>query len=392
MKRVAVLGSTGSIGTQTLSILAHYHQAFQVVALAAGRNTSLLADQVQAFSPQLVCVADENALGDFRDKLAHDSKYPLPFIAVGETGLCDIVTHEDVDIVVVGITGFAGLLPTLRALEAGKKVLTANKETFVVAGHLVAPYLDQIVPLDSEHSAIFQCLQGCQSPQTEVRKLYLTASGGPFRSISPDALASVTPQQALQHPNWQMGPKVTIDSATMMNKGLEIIEAHHLFQMPLNQIEVVVHPQSIIHSAVAFNDGSIIAQLGQPDMRVPLQYGLTFPERWSATDSDLHLDLTQLSQLELYPADPDKFPCLALARQAAKIGGTMPVVLNAADELAVDAFLKGRIGFMDIPRLIEQVMNLHAKDLTSCPSLSTIQDLDQRVRGQFDTRIALNVN
>jgi 1-deoxy-D-xylulose-5-phosphate reductoisomerase len=330
----------------------------------------------------VVVGSQEGALA-LKTRLSEAPHAIMPEILVGEEGLNSLAADADADTVVVGLVGFIGLEPTLKALEAGKQVLTANKETFVVAGHLVQPYLHQIIPLDSEHSAIYQCLQGSVKPAQEVRRLYLTASGGPFRQFTKTELENVTVAQALNHPNWTMGEKVTIDSATMMNKGLEIIEAHHLFGVSLDKIEVVIHPESIVHSAVAFVDGSVIAQMGQPDMRVPLQYGLTAPERWSTGFESLHLDLTTMGTLQFFPADPHRFPCLRLARQAAEIGGTMTVVLNAADEMAVHAFLSNSIPFTAIAERIERLMQLHQDDLVQTPSLDEIVSADAWARSMF---------
>jgi 1-deoxy-D-xylulose-5-phosphate reductoisomerase len=384
MKRIAILGSTGSIGTQTLDVLQQFPEAFEVVGLAAGGNVDLLARQVEAFRPSLVSVSSEEGRDTLMQKLAM-MNLPHPVeVLVGHEGLLAVATHSQVDTVVVGLVGFVGLQPTLQALEQGKQVLTANKETFVTAGHLVQPYLSRIVPLDSEHSAIFQCLQGTGDAPREVEKIYLTASGGPFREYSLEDLRHVTVAQALKHPNWSMGDRVTIDSATMMNKGFEIIEAHHLFALPLDRIEVVVHPQSIVHSAVAFVDGSILAQMGQPDMRVPIQYGLTWPQRWPIGFPQVKLDLTRLGMLKFSPADPERFPCLRLARWAAEVGGTLPVVLNAADEMAVNAFLQGHVAFMDIPRLIEELMRLHLVNVDQQPSLDRIVQVDTWTRAAFE--------
>ncbi len=383
MKQIAILGSTGSIGSQTLTVLQQFPTDFQVMGLAAGGNITVLARQIQIFKPQVVAVASSEKATALTALLKNHGVEHLPQILMGPEGLCQVATLPQVETVVIGLVGFIGLLPTLKALKSGKQVLTANKETFVTAGHLVKPYLRQIVPLDSEHSAIFQCLQGSQAPEKEVHKIYLTASGGPFRELPLEQLHHVTVEQALNHPNWSMGDKITIDSATMMNKGLEIIEAHHLFQLPLEKIEVVVHPQSIVHSAVAYVDGATIAQLGEPDMRVPIQYGLTYPKRCPTAFSELHLDLTTLGTLQFYPADETRFPCLRLARWAAETGGTLPVVLNAADELAVEAFLKGNIGFMEIPKRIEWVMKLHMPHWADQPTLETIIAVDTWTRQTF---------
>lgn len=387
MKRVGILGATGSIGSQTLAVLEAFPDRYRVAALSAHRNMALLARQIQQFSPEAVAVGSEQKARELETLLAEQCVLERPEILIGEPGLLHLVSLPDVDVLVIGLVGFAGLMPTLKALEAGKRVLTANKETFVVAGHLVQPYLSRIVPLDSEHSAVFQCLQGCRDPQREVRTLYLTASGGPFRETPPDQLTHVTPEAALRHPNWTMGEKVTIDSATMMNKGFEIIEAHHLFGLPIERIEVVVHPQSIVHSAVAFTDGSVLAQMGQPDMRVPIQYGLSYPARWPEVSESVHLDLTRMGTLTFQPADENRFPALRLARWAGETGGTLPVVLNACDELAVEAFLHGQLGFTQIPESIEAVMRQHMPDWEGMPSLSRIIETDAWARDMFRIRL-----
>lgn len=383
MKHIVILGSTGSIGTQTLDVLGAFPDAFNVVGLSAGSNMALLAQQVVTTQPSVVCVGTSDHAATLAALLAqHEYRQP-PEILVGEEGLCTLAACPEAETVVVGLVGFTGLPPTLAALQAGKQVLTANKETFVVAGPLVKPYLSQIIPLDSEHNAIFQCLQGAQ--RSEVRKIFLTASGGPFREMPLDQLADVTPEQALRHPTWTMGDKVTIDCATMMNKGLEVIEAHYLFAQPLDNIAVVIHPQSMIHSAVAFVDGSILAQMGCPDMRIPLQYGLTYPKRWPTPFAQLHLDLTQLGSLEFLPVDAVRYPCMRLARWAAEIGGTLPVVLNAADEMAVQAFIRGAIRFTDIPRLIEQIMQTHLPEVMSSPTLAEITQVNCWTRQRMES-------
>lgn len=384
-KRVAVLGSTGSIGQQALEVLQRWPDRFEVVALSAQQSVEAFAHQLETWQPPYaVAGSDEHRQGT-ESLMGH-----RPHWFQGSQGLQDLCRSDLIDLVLVGIVGFAGVAPTLAALESGKRVLTANKETFVTAGHLVQPYLNQIVPLDSEHSAIFQCLQSCWSITDEVLLLYLTASGGPFWNMPLEQFHTITPETALKHPTWQMGPRVTVDSATMMNKGLECIEAHHLFQLPLNQIQPVIHPQSIIHSAVAFKDGAMLAQLGQPDMRVPIQYGLSYPTRWpleglqtnDRADS-VHLDLTRLDQLTFYPVDAARYPCLALAQWAGEVGGSLPTVLNAVDEMAVAQFLEGRIGFMEIPKVIEAAMQVHmAGDWEANPGLYSLLALDQALRSQ----------
>lgn len=380
MKQLAVFGSTGSIGTQTLDVVAGLGDRYQIDALGAGRNMARLAQQIEAFEPRWVAVADEDCRTELLERLKPFKLSRQPQVDVGEAGQLAVMEATSAQQVVMGTSGFAGVMPTLRALELRKQVLTANKETFVTAGHLVAPYLSQVIPLDSEHSAIFQCLQGTHNRGAEVYKLTLTASGGALRQVPLEDLPHVTPQQALSHPNWAMGPRITVDSATMMNKGLEIIEAHHLFGLPYEQIEVVIHPQSIIHSAVSFVDGSMLAQLGVPDMRVPIQYGLSYPNRWQTPFESLQANLLDFASLTFLPLEPTRYPCLALAREAGRLGGTMPVVLNAADEVLVEAFLAGRIGFMEIPRMMEQVMLAHQDSHTACPNWQTIRATDQWTR------------
>ena len=388
-KRVIVLGATGSIGQQALSVLSNWPDRFEVVGLSCYQSVDSFAQQIKALQPKWVATGSEAHLSQLQNTLDSQAIAASTFF-VGESGLASLCELEDVDIVINGISGFAGLHPTLAALKAGKRLLTANKETFVTAGHLVAPYMSQIVPLDSEHSAIFQCLQGCWSADNEVESIYLTASGGPFWNTPLEQMKDITVEAALKHPTWQMGQRITIDSATMMNKGLECIEAHHLFNCGLDQIKPVIHPQSIVHSAVSFKDGAILAQMGQPDMRVPIQYGLSYPTRWPLEPIEnsyqpVQLDLTQLSQLTFYPADTERFPCLKLAQWAGDVGGSLPVVLNAADEIAVERFLSGKISFLDIPKLIEAVMNEHMNDFEEAPEYQIILSIDAWARSRSST-------
>jgi 1-deoxy-D-xylulose-5-phosphate reductoisomerase len=343
---VAILGSTGSIGRQTLEVIDFHHDRFRVVALAAGRRLERLAAQVARYRPSLVAVAarDERVAG-------------LPAaVAVGEAGLIAAATHPEAAIVVVATSGHAAILPTYHAIAAGKTIALANKETIVCAGELIIPFAAsrgvEIRPVDSEHSALWQALG--RSSRREIARLILTASGGPFRSTPRDQLAHVTVADALAHPTWAMGGKITIDSATMMNKGLEVIEAHWLFGVPLDRIDVVVHPESIVHSLVEFVDGSQIAQLGLPDMRLPIQYALTYPQH--APSPCRRLSLAEIGSLSFAPPDEARFPALALARQAGSAGSTHPTVLSAADEVAVAAFRDGRIGFLDIPTVVAKVL------------------------------------
>ena len=363
LKRLAILGSTGSIGRQTLEIVSAFPRHFSVTALAAGGNTALLAEQVDGFKPRFVYY--------------EDNPTPLPTKARYELmPMEEIARHPDVDMVVVATSGRWGLKPTLAALKAGKTVALANKETLVMAGEIVTAEAERgggkLLPVDSEHSAVWQCLE---REKTKPAKIILTASGGPFRVYSPTELARVTPEQALKHPSWRMGEKVTIDSATLMNKGLEVIEARWLFDVPFDNIEVLVHPQSIVHSLVEFADGSLKAQLGYPDMRLPIQYALSYPERL-ANPHLPRLDWAQIKELTFEPPDLEAFPCLKIAIEAGKKGGTYPAALCGADEAAVQLFLSGNIGFVDIARLVERALEEH-HNITK-PSLEEILAADDR--------------
>jgi 1-deoxy-D-xylulose-5-phosphate reductoisomerase len=363
-KTLSILGSTGSIGVSTLDVVKQFGDRFRVAALAAGRNVELLVEQIRAFQPDLVAVMDESLARQLSDRLALFSQKPE--IDFGAQGYARVATHPSSQMLVSAMVGAAGLLPTLAAIEAGKDLALANKETLVVAGRLVIDAALQagvrILPVDSEHSAIFQALQG--NHRHSLKRILLTASGGPFFQKTAEELAQVTPDAALRHPNWSMGRKITIDSATLMNKGLEVIEAHWLFGVPVDQIAIHIHPESIVHSMVEYIDGSVIAQLGIPDMKIPIAYALAYPERLPVEGPSL--DLFQLRNLSFYPPDEAKFPCLRLAYQACRRGSTLPAVMNAANEVAVEAFLQGRIGFVAIPAIIETVMNTHqpAADLT----------------------------
>ncbi len=354
-KGLAVLGSTGSVGVNTLDVVTSHPTKFAVLALAAHSNVDLLEEQARRFRPRLAVLFDEEKAALLRRRLQGlDIE-----VDTGMEGLCQAATYSGVQMVMSAVVGSIGLLPTIRAVQAGIHVALANKETLVMAGELVMrpdqPAWGRIIPVDSEHNAIFQALHGHQ--RAALRRILLTASGGPFREWSREAMHHVSIGQALQHPNWKMGRKITIDSATMMNKGLEVIEAHHLFHVPVEQVQVVVHPQSIIHSMVEFHDGSVLAQLGIPDMRIPISYALAYPERLPNTLPSL--DLFEVQTLHFYPPDPERFPCLRLAFEAARIGGTMPAVLNAANEIAVPAFLDGMIPFLGIPAVIEATMAQH---------------------------------
>lgn len=372
-KNIALLGSTGSIGTQTLEVIAGFPKEFRATYLTANTNISLLIEQIRRFKPRGVVVFDERSVKELKKQTSLSVE-----ILLGEDGLLEIVQRNDVDIVISALVGFVGLQPTIKAIEAGKKIALANKETLVVAGEIIMPLVDKykvdLLPVDSEHSAIFQCLVG-ELPN-KVDKIILTASGGPFRLRSKEDLKNVTLEQALKHPNWSMGSKITIDSATLMNKGLEVIEAHWLFGIPAERIEVVVHPQSIIHSMVEFVDGSVKAQLGIPDMKIPIQYALTYPSRFASKFPRVHFPT--LSEMTFFEPDHERFPCLQLAYDALKEGGTIPAVMNAANEVAVAKFLKNRIGFLDIPKMISSMMEKHSKRAN--PSLEEIVAVDRETR------------
>jgi len=357
MKNVAILGSTGSIGINALNVIARYPDRFRVVGLTAWRNSELLIDQIIKFRPKVVAVADGCLTRKIREKLA--GHHALPEIRCDIDGTSEVAGMAGTDIVISAIVGSAGLLPTLTAVRAGKTVALANKETLVVAGHIFTEEVRKsgakLLPVDSEHSALFQCMNGCS--MDSVRKLILTASGGPFLGKTAKDLKLVSAADALRHPNWQMGKKITIDSATLMNKGLEVIEAHYLFNMPAEKISVLVHPQSIVHSLVEFVDGSCIAQLSNPDMKGPIAYALSYPERLHSVMEPLAWE--KLCGLTFMKPDTATFSCLSLAYSALKCGGTMPAVLNAANEVAVHSFLDGMTAFNDIPVIIEKTMSAH---------------------------------
>lgn len=372
-KKIAILGSTGSIGTQALDVISQHPDLFEARVLTAGRRADLLIDQARRFLPDAVVIADESQYHYVQEALAD-----LPVkVYAGEEALCQVVESNQIDMVLTALVGFAGLKPTLHAIDAHKAIALANKETLVVAGELVmqralikkAP----ILPVDSEHSAIFQCLAGEKSA---IEKIILTASGGPFRLMERERLAAVTPAEALKHPNWQMGAKITIDSATMMNKGFEMIEAKWLFGVSPTDIEIVVHPESIIHSAVQFADGAVKAQLGMPDMRVPIQYALSYPQR--LTLNTPKLDLFTLGHLTFEKPDMERFACLALAYEATQSGGNKPCVLNAANEVANLAFREGRLGFLQIAEVIAETMA--RTPFVAEPSLDTYLATDKEAR------------
>ena len=384
MKNIAVLGSTGSIGVSTLEVLEQFPGRFRAVALAAGRNTDLLLDQIRRFRPRLVAVINEDLAAKLTGAMGRDDRETE--VVFGPQGYEQVATHPEAEMVVSAMVGAAGLLPTIAALKSGKSLALANKETLVVAGEIVMGLAEerniQILPVDSEHSAIFQALRG--NHRSALKRILLTASGGPFFNREKGELASVTPQAALRHPNWTMGQKITIDSATLMNKGLEVIEAHWLFGVPVDQIAVHIHPESIVHSMVEYIDGSVIAQMGIPDMRIPIAYALAFPERLPVQSPPL--DLFRLEKLSFYPPDDEKFPCLRLAYDASRRGSTLPAVLNAANEIAVQAFLDGTIGFMDIPRVIQSVMHRHKPAETLTLEVILEADIWARTEAELEAR------
>ncbi|GAB1544015.1 1-deoxy-D-xylulose-5-phosphate reductoisomerase [Scytonema sp. NUACC21] len=378
VKAITLLGSTGSIGTQTLDIVAQYPDRFKIVGLAAGNNVELLAAQIRQFRPRIAALCAEEKLPALKEAIKDLD--PQPILLAGETGAIEVARYGEAETVVTGIVGCAGLLPTIAAIEAGKDIALANKETLIAGGPVVLPLIEKhgvkLLPADSEHSAIFQCLQGV--PKGGLRKILLTASGGAFRDWAVEKLAEVTVADALKHPNWSMGRKITVDSATLMNKGLEVIEAHFLFRLDYQDIEIVIHPQSIIHSLIELQDTSVLAQLGWPDMRLPLLYALSWPDRiytnWE------RLDLVKIGSLTFREPDHQKYPCMKLAYAAGRAGGSMPAVLNAANEQAVALFLEEKIGFLDIPRCIEWVCDRHSQDNRSNPSLEDILAADKWAR------------
>ncbi len=378
MKAISLLGSTGSIGTQTLDIVEHHPDQFRLVGIAAGSNVALLAQQVMQFKPEIVALCDESKLPDLKAAIAKLD--PQPIIVAGESGVVEVARYGDAEAVVTGIVGCAGLLPTLAAIEAGKDIALANKETLIAGGPVVLPLAEKhgvkLLPADSEHSAIFQCLQGI--PKAGLRRILLTASGGAFRDWPTEDLPKVKMADAIKHPNWSMGRKITVDSATLMNKGLEVIEAHYLFGMDYDKIDIVIHPQSIVHSLIELQDTSVLAQLGWPDMRLPLLYALSWPER-IYTDWE-PLDLVKAGDLTFRDPDHDKYPCMDLAYAAGRAGGTMTAVLNAANEQAVALFLEEKIHYLEISKVIEQVCDRHRTDLNSAPNLEEILAVDQWAR------------
>jgi 1-deoxy-D-xylulose-5-phosphate reductoisomerase len=375
---ISILGSTGSIGCNTLRVVDHLGAGeFRVVALGAGKNIATLVEQVERYKPELVAVENESCVDESKS-LLRQRDVSLPRIVFGESGLVEVATHEKSQTVVSATVGAVGFVPTLRALEAGKRVALANKETLVMAGELMTRAAEksgaELLPVDSEHNALHQCLRG--EKKSEVKRLVLTASGGPFRTKTKEEIENATVADALNHPTWRMGDKITIDSATLMNKGLEVIEAHWLFGFDADSIGILVHPQSIVHSMIELVDGSIIAQLGVTDMRHAIQYALTYPERQPC---DLPpLDFAKLSTLQFEEPDTERFPCIPLAYRALRSGGTLPATLNAANEITVSAFLKGQIHLNEIPAVIESVMNQH--ETQEANSLDVILNADREAR------------
>lgn len=375
MKYISLLGATGSIGEQTLDVISQHPDKFKLKAMTFGRNIAKAIPIIERFQPEFVGCVDEETYHMLKNhSFAYDVK-----LAAGDEANIEAATYDAVDVVVNALVGSVGLVPTLKAIEQKKTIALANKETLVTAGHIVKEYAKtydvSLLPVDSEHSAIFQCLQGEQAKNIE--RLIVTASGGSFRDKKRTELEGVTVEEALNHPNWSMGAKITIDSATMMNKGLEVIEAHWLFDIPYEQIDVLLHKESIIHSMVEFHDKSVMAQLGTPDMRVPIQYALTYPDRAPLQEAK-SLNLWEIGQLNFQKADFDRYRCLHFAYESGKIGGTMPAVLNAANEMAVDAFLKGKVTFLQIEELIEKALIRH--HVISTPSLQDIHEVDKDTR------------
>ncbi len=393
MKAISVLGSTGSIGTQTLQIAEEFPEQFKVVALTAGQNLNLLVEQIKTHQPEVVALAQEKHLNPLKERINNldPEKRPkvLPQFVSGVEGLCIAASWDHADLVVTGIVGCAGLLPTLAAIKSGKDIALANKETLIAAGPVVLPELkrsgSRLLPADSEHSAIFQCLQGTPwaenarlstgVPTPGLRNIQLTASGGAFRDWSTEDLKNATVKDATSHPNWSMGRKITVDSATLMNKGLEVIEAHYLFGLDYDHIEIVIHPQSIIHSMIELADSSVLAQMGWPDMKLPILYAMSWPNRIETSWE--RLNLPKLQQLTFKEPDKTKYPCMELAYEAGKTGGTMPAVLNAANEQAVSLFLEEKISFLSIPKLIEAACEKHKNELRSQPLLNDVIEVDK---------------
>jgi 1-deoxy-D-xylulose-5-phosphate reductoisomerase len=383
VKAITLVGSTGSIGTQTLDIVSQYPEQFRIIGLAAGQNIEMLAAQIRQFRPQIAAISATEKLPALKEAI--QDLDPQPILLAGVDGVTEVARYGEAETVVTGIVGCAGLLPTIAAIEAGKDIALANKETLIAGAPVVLPLVAKkgvkLLPADSEHSAIFQCLQGV--PIGGLKRILLTASGGAFRDWSVEQLVDVKVADALKHPNWSMGPKITIDSATLMNKGLEVIEAHFLFGLDYDDIEIVIHPQSIIHSLIELQDTSVLAQLGWPDMRLPLLYALSWPDR-ICTDWE-KLDLVKAGNLTFRAPDHQKYPCMQLAYAVGRAGGSMPAVLNAANEQAVALFLAEKINFLDIPRCIELVCDRHQNNHHQNPSLDDILTADQWARQEVYT-------
>lgn len=380
MKKISILGSTGSIGTQTLEIVSEKKDEFSVVAIAAGRNVQLMEEQIRQFKPEIAALYDEKAAADLKQRVADTGVR----IVSGMDGLLEVATAQGAEILVTGIVGMIGIQPTIAALNAGKTIALANKETLVSAGHIIMPLSKKlglpILPVDSEHSAIFQSMNGEKHGQIE--KILLTASGGPFRGKRRQELEEVDLAAVLKHPNWVMGPKVTIDSASLVNKGLEVMEASWLFDVPLDKIQVMIHPQSILHSAVQYIDGAVMGQMGTPDMKLPIQYALTFPDREYLAGK--RVDFFELSKLTFEKPDTDTFRGLALAYEAAKEGGSLPTVFNAANEMAVKLLLNGKIRFLQIPDIIQEAMESHR--VIDNPTVEEILGVEQEIYDHFASR------
>ena len=392
MKYISILGSTGSIGTQTLEIVKELPSKFKVVALSAGKNIDLLTKQVKIHQPEVIAIEDENLLLDLKNNISDLRLENPPIILSGTNGINSVAGWDSADTVVTGIVGCAGLIPTMTAINAGKNIALANKETLIAAGSVVIPALkknkSRLLPADSEHSAIFQCLQGLPNYETAnfltgqipkgLKAIHLTASGGAFRDWAIEDLKNVTVKDATSHPNWDMGKKITVDSATLMNKGLEVIEAHYLFGTSYENIEIVIHPQSIIHSMIEMEDSSVLAQLGWPDMKLPILYAMSWPERFKTNWK--RLNLSEIGKLTFKEPDEFKYPCMGLAYAAGKSSGTMPAVLNAANEMAVEQFLKEKISFQEIPTFISKACESHMENLNLSPELEDILEVDNWAR------------
>jgi len=403
LKYITILGSTGSIGTQTLDIVDELPNKFKVVGLSAGKNIDLLTQQVKRHKPEVIAIKDENNLLDLKNNISNLGLDKPPIILSGANGINTVAAWDTADIVITGIVGCAGLIPTMSAINAGKDIALANKETLIAAGSVVIPalkeYKSSLLPADSEHSAIFQCIQGLPNYKNAsfstgqipngLKAIHLTASGGAFRDWATEDLQNVTVKDATSHPNWDMGKKITVDSATLMNKGLEVIEAHYLFGTSYEDIKIIIHPQSIIHSMIELDDSSVLAQLGWPDMKLPILYAMSWPERFKTTWKELNL--TEIGQLTFTKPDDLKYPCMKLAYSAGKYSGTMPAVLNAANEISVENFLKEKISFQEIPKFIEKACEKHLKDLNQSPKLEDILSIDNWARNFVEEEIKKGV-